>query len=69
MNATSSQLLMRNLNEIFIELDPVKRAALLADCFTETAFGFIPAVALWAARVSMKRLQRLANTSRNIATR
>ena len=26
---------MRNFNEIFIELDPVKRAALLAECFSE----------------------------------
>mgnify|MGYP003693806501 CR=1 FL=1 len=32
MKATSSELLMRNFNEIFIELDPVKRAALLAEC-------------------------------------
>jgi hypothetical protein len=31
MNATSSELLMLNFNEIFIELDPVKRAALLAE--------------------------------------
>jgi hypothetical protein len=26
MKATSSELLMRNFNEIFIELDPLKRA-------------------------------------------
>src|ERR1044072_4104166 len=31
MNATSSELLMRNFNEIFIELDPIKRATLLAE--------------------------------------
>ena len=30
MKATSSELLIRNFNEIFIELDPLKRAALLA---------------------------------------
>ena len=39
--ATSSELLMRNFNEIFIELDSVKRAALLAECFTEDFCGFI----------------------------
>src|SRR2546425_5175557 len=32
------------------------------------AFGFTPAAALSAARVSTKRLQRFANTSRNTAT-
>jgi hypothetical protein len=31
MKAISSQLLMHNFNEIFIELDPLKRAALLAE--------------------------------------
>ena len=35
MNATSSELLMRNFNEIFIELDPVKRLALLKESFTD----------------------------------
>ena len=33
MNAT--ELLMRNFNEIFIELDPAKRGTLLAECFAE----------------------------------
>ena len=35
MNATPSELLMRNFNQIFIELDPVRRAALLAESYTE----------------------------------
>jgi hypothetical protein len=35
MKATSSELLMRNFNEIFIELDPLKRAAMLAESYTE----------------------------------
>src|SRR5690242_14735633 len=35
MNATSSELLMRNFNEIFIELDPVNRLALLKESFTD----------------------------------
>ena len=69
MKVTSSELLMRNFNEIFIELDPLKRAALFAESSPKIAFGFIPAVALWAARVSMKRLQRFANTSQSTATR
>ena len=38
MMATSSELLMRNFNEIFIELDPLKRAALLAESYTEDCF-------------------------------
>ena len=42
MNATPSELLMRNFNEIFIELDPVKRAALLAECFTEDCLWIHP---------------------------
>ena len=35
MKETSSELLMRNFNEIFIELDPLKRAALLAESYAE----------------------------------
>jgi hypothetical protein len=35
MKATSSELLMRNFNDIFIELDAVKRAALLGESYTE----------------------------------
>ena len=70
MKATPpSELLMRNFNEIFIELDPHKRAALLAESSPKIACGFIPAVVLWAARVSMTRLPRFANTSQNTATR
>jgi hypothetical protein len=42
MNATSSELLMRNFNEIFVELDPVKCAALLAECFTEDCLWIYP---------------------------
>jgi hypothetical protein len=41
MNAT--ELLMRNFNEIFIELDPVRRAALLAESFTEDCLWIHPA--------------------------
>ena len=69
MKATSSELLMRNFNEIFIELDPSSVRHCSRSLTPKIAFGFIPAVALWAARVSMKRLQRFANTSRNTATR
>ena len=42
MNATSSELLMRNFDEIFIELDPVKRAALLAEYYTEDCLWIHP---------------------------
>jgi hypothetical protein len=35
LNATPSELLMRNFNEIFIKLDPVRHAALLAESFTD----------------------------------
>ena len=42
MNATPSELLMRNFNEIFIELDPVRRAALLAESFTEDCLWIHP---------------------------
>ena len=38
MKAISSELLMRNFNEIFIELDPLKRAALLAESYTEDCY-------------------------------
>src|SRR5215831_4901824 len=42
MNATPSELLMRNFNEIFIELDPVRRAALVAESFTEDCLWIHP---------------------------
>ena len=42
MKATSSELLMRNFNEIFIELDPLKRAALLAESYTEDCLWIHP---------------------------
>jgi len=42
MNATSSELLMRNFNEIFIELDPVKRLALLKESFTDDCLWVHP---------------------------
>ena len=42
MNATSSELLMRNFNEIFIELDTVKRAALLAESYTDDCLWIHP---------------------------
>ena len=40
MNAT--ELLMRNFNEIFIELDPVKRGKLRAVCFAEDCLWIHP---------------------------
>jgi hypothetical protein len=42
MKATSSELLMRNFNEIFIELDPVKRAAMLAKSYHEDCLWIHP---------------------------
>src|ERR1700730_12941932 len=42
MKATSSELLMRNFNKIFIELDAVKRAALLAESYTEDCLWIHP---------------------------
>ena len=42
MNATPSELLMHNFNEIFIELDPVKRAALLAKYYAEDCLWIHP---------------------------
>ena len=40
MNAT--ELLMRNFNEIFTELDPVKRGALITECFAEDCLWIHP---------------------------
>src|SRR6202047_5448537 len=42
MKATSSELLMRNFNEIFIELDPIKRAALLTESYTDDCLWIHP---------------------------
>ncbi|HEV3029774.1 MAG TPA: nuclear transport factor 2 family protein [Planctomycetota bacterium] len=42
MSPTPSELLMRNFNEIFIELDPVKRAAMLAESFMEGCLWIHP---------------------------
>jgi ketosteroid isomerase-like protein len=44
MKATSSELLMRNFNEIFIELDTLKRAALLGESSTEDCLWIHPGV-------------------------
>ena len=46
MNATSSELLMHNFNDIFIELDAVKRAGLLAEYYTDDCLWIHPG-ALW----------------------
>src|SRR5215831_8566885 len=69
MNATPSELLMRNFNEIFIELDPVRRAALLAESSPKIVSGFIPAAASWAETVLTKRLLRFADISLNTGIR
>jgi len=42
MRATPSELLMRNFNEIFIELDPVKRLGLLKKSFAEDCLWIHP---------------------------
>ena len=42
MNATPSEPLMRNFNEIFIELDPVKRLTLLRESFTDDCLWVHP---------------------------
>ena len=42
MKTTSSELLIRNFNEIFIELDPLKRAAMLAEVYTEDCLWVHP---------------------------
>lgn len=42
MNATPSELLLRNFNEIFIELDPVKRLRMLRESFTEDCLWIHP---------------------------
>ena len=67
MNAI--ELLMRNFNEIFIELDPVKRGTLLAECFAEDCLWIHPGGRIVAATVSMRRLRRFANTFRITVTR
>src|SRR6516162_5741173 len=42
MNTTPSELLMRSFNEIFIELDPVRRAELLSESYTEDCLWIHP---------------------------
>jgi ketosteroid isomerase-like protein len=42
MNATPSKLLMRNFDEIFIELDPVKRLAMLKESYAEDCLWIHP---------------------------
>jgi hypothetical protein len=42
MKASPSELLMRNFNEIFIELDPLKRLAMLAVSYTEDCLWVHP---------------------------
>ena len=68
MNLTSSELLMRNFNEIFVELDPVRRLALLKESFTDDCLWVHPGGRIVGREVSMRRLQRSANIFRNTAT-
>jgi hypothetical protein len=42
MNAAAAELLMRNFNEIFIELNPVRRAAMLAESFADDCLWVHP---------------------------
>ncbi len=42
MKATPSELLLRKFNEIFIEIDPVRRARMLAASFTEDCLWIHP---------------------------
>jgi len=56
MNATPSELLMRNFNQIFIDLDPFRRAALLAESYTEDCLWIHPGGRVWAEMVLTKRL-------------
>jgi len=42
MNVTPSRLMMRNFNEIFIELNPVKRLAMLTESFAEDCLWIHP---------------------------
>ena len=42
MNATPSELLMRNFDVIFIELDPVKRLALLRESYFQDCLWIHP---------------------------
>jgi len=42
MSVTPSELLMRNFNEIFIELDPVKRLTMLKKSYTDDCLWVHP---------------------------
>ena len=70
MNATPSELLMRNFNEISIELDPVRRAELLSESYTEDCLWIHPGASpSWAETVLTKRLPRFADISLNTGIR
>lgn len=42
MKPTPAELLMRNFNETFIELDPLKRAAMLLESYTDDCLWIHP---------------------------
>src|SRR5438552_16213122 len=69
MKATSSELLMRNFNEIFIELDPLKRAALLAESYTEDCLWIHPGGRVVGRDGINEALLRFADISLNTGIR
>jgi hypothetical protein len=68
MKATSSELLMRNFNEILIELDPLKRAALLAEPYTEDCLWIHPGGRI-VGHEGINEAATEIRTSQNTATR
>jgi hypothetical protein len=69
MNATPSELLMRNFNEIFIELDPVRRAELLSESYTEDCLWIHPGGPGVGRDGINERLPRFADISLNTGIR
>ena len=69
MKATSSELLMRNFNEIFIELDARKRAAMLAESYTEDCLWIHPGGRIVGREGIIEAATEIRKHFRNTATR
>ena len=70
---TVAELMHHNFDEIFIELDPVKREAMMRIAYTEDcvkiAYGYTRVAAWSALRRSMRQRRKFVSASRSTATR
>jgi hypothetical protein len=66
---TVPELMHHNFDETFIEIDPVKREAMMRNGYTEILYGYTRVAAWSALRRSMRQRRKFVSASRSNATR